>query len=81
MGGNPFDIPFDTLSLEPLDAGPTAVADVPVREQRAKYTVDTRGGRERRVLPERRQEFRLTADRRSGKDRRPRRSWEPGNNL
>jgi hypothetical protein len=79
MGGiNPFDIPFDALALEPLDAGPTpAVAAVP----KAQFNVDTRSGRDRRVQADRRQEYRLTPDRRSGTDRRPRRSWEPGHNL
>ena len=81
MGGNPFDIPFDALALEPLDAGPTALATAPVAAPKAQFTADTRSGRDRRVLADRRQEYRLTTDRRSGKDRRPRRSWEPGRNL
>jgi hypothetical protein len=79
MGGtNPFDIPFDALALEPLDAGPMPAA---VDVAKAQFNVDTRNGRERRVQADRRQEYRLTPDRRSGKDRRPRRSWEPGRNL
>jgi hypothetical protein len=81
MGGNdPFDIPFDALALEPLDAGPTPAAGAPAAPK-AAFNVDTRAGRDRRVLADRRQEYRLTPDRRSGKDRRPRRSWEPGRNL
>ena len=81
MGGNPFDIPFDALALEPLDAGPTPLAHAPVAAPKAQFKADTRSGRDRRVLADRRQEYRLTTDRRSGKDRRPRRSWDPGHNL
>jgi hypothetical protein len=79
-GNNPFDVPFDQLSLESAADGlsPTAGA---APSGRAVFQVDTRGGRDRRVRDERRVEFRLTADRRSGKDRRPRKSWEPGRNL
>ena len=81
MGGtNPFDVPFDQLSLEPLGGGPTPTADLPPASK-AQFTVDTRNGRERRKQAERRAEFRMTPDRRSGKDRRPRKSWEPGKNL
>jgi hypothetical protein len=77
---NPFDIPFDTLTIEPTDTGPTPQAQAPTGK--ATYLVDTRSGRDRRVRDtDRRQEYRLTPDRRSGKDRRPRRSWEPGSNL
>ena len=77
---NPFDIPFEALALEPLDAAPAAQAAAPATPK-AQFKVDTRAGRDRRVLADRRQEFRMTPDRRSGKDRRPRRSWEPGHNL
>jgi len=72
------DIRFDQLALEPAPGGPAAAAPV---SGRARFNVDVRSGRERRLLPERRQELRFSADRRSGKDRRPRRSWEPGSNL
>ena len=79
---DPLDIPFDALQLAPVDEAlsPTAPA-ANVSDTRAKYQVDTRSGRDRRVQGERRQEFRLTPDRRSGRDRRPRRTWEPGHNL
>lgn len=80
-GTDPFDIPFDALSLEPPGTGPTAVADATGVGTKAQFQIDTRSGRERRVLADRRQDYRLTPDRRSGKDRRPRRSWEPGHNL
>lgn len=81
MGGtNPFDVSFDQLSLDSSTDGATPMATVPPGTK-AKFCVDTRGGRDRRVQGERRVEFRLTPDRRSGKDRRPRKSWEPGHNL
>lgn len=69
--------PFDQLALEPDTA-----ADAPAPAAgRARFQIDLRSGKERRLLPDRRQELRFSADRRSGKDRRPRRSWEPGSNL
>lgn len=72
------DIPFDQLALEP-GPGEAPVASAP--SGRARFTVDSRNGRERRILPDRRQELRFEADRRCGKDRRPARTWEPGSNL
>lgn len=72
------ELSLDGISLEPLatDAPASSAAD-----GRASFKVDTRSGKERRVLADRRQELRFKPDRRSGKDRRPRRSWEPGSNL
>ena len=72
------DIRFDELALEPLAEGDAAPAATPGR---ARFNVDLRSGKERRLLPDRRQELRFEADRRSGQDRRPRRGWEPGKNL
>ena len=72
------DIRFDELALEPLANGDAAPAATPGR---ARFNVDLRSGKERRLLPDRRQELRFEADRRSGQDRRPRRGWEPGKNL
>lgn len=68
---------FDQLALEPEEGAtkPDAVTG------RARFQIDLRGGKERRILPDRRQELRFSPDRRSGQDRRPRRSWEPGSNL
>lgn len=81
MGGtNPFDVSFDQLSLEPVSDGATPTADAPVGNK-ARFCVDSRSGRDRRMHADRRVEFRLTPDRRSGNDRRPRKSWEPGRNL
>ena len=82
-GPDPLDIPFDALELAPADApvNPAVAAPAAVAETRAKFQVDTRSGRDRRVLADRRQDFRITPDRRSGRDRRPRRTWEPGHNL
>ncbi len=81
MGGtNPFDISLDKLALEPVDSGPTPMADAPP-PAKAQFKVDTRSGRDRRMQADRRVEFRMTPDRRSGKDRRPRKTWEPGHNL
>jgi hypothetical protein len=73
------DIPFDALSLEPLDA--PSRADVAAASGRARFSIDLRSGKDRRQRAERRQELRFQADRRSGADRRPRKSWEPGSNL
>lgn len=70
-------LPADQLSLEP-EAEAAKPAASPGR---ARFQIDLRNGKERRILPERRQELRFSADRRSGQDRRPRRSWEPGSNL
>ncbi len=83
MGGtNPFDIPFDSLALEPLDGGPaTPLAASSPAPTKSQFQVDTRSGRDRRMAADRRVEFRMTKDRRSGKDRRPRKSWEPGHNI
>lgn len=79
---DPLDIPFDALELAPVDeVVPLAARAASVSDSRARYQVDTRSGRDRRVQADRRQEFRLTPDRRSGRDRRPRRTWEPGHNL
>jgi hypothetical protein len=79
---DPLDIPFDALQLAPVDeVAPPAAPAAGVSDTRAKFLVDTRSGRDRRVQADRRQEFRLTPDRRSGRDRRPRRTWEPGHNL
>lgn len=72
------ELSLDSAALEPLPNEATASA---VAEGRAKFMVDSRSGKERRVLPDRRQVLRFEPDRRSGKDRRPRRSWEPGSNL
>ena len=72
------DLSLDGAALEPLPASTPAAG---VSEGRASFQVDTRSGKERRVLADRRQELRFGSDRRSGKDRRPRRSWEPGSNL
>jgi hypothetical protein len=70
-------VPFDQLALEPEgEAARTTPAT-----GRARFQIDLRSGKERRILPDRRQELRFSADRRSGQDRRPRRSWEPGSNL
>lgn len=72
------DLHLDSAALEPL---PEAQAKPAVAEGRAQFKVDTRSGKERRVLPDRRKELRFEPDRRSGKDRRPHRTWEPGHNL
>jgi hypothetical protein len=73
------DLSLDGAALEPLPASkPSATG---VAEGRANFQVDSRDGKERRVVPDRRKELRFGSDRRSGKDRRPRRSWEPGSNL
>lgn len=67
------------LSLVPLeDEAPASSAPV---AGRAKFQVESREGRDRRVNGERREQLRMTPDRRSGKDRRPRSGWEPGKNL
>ena len=79
-GTNPFDVPFDELSLEPVTTGQAPTADV-APGAKAQFKVDTRSGRDRRKQADRRVEFRMTPDRRSGKDRRPRKSWELGHNL
>ena len=76
----PTDLPhvsFDQLALAPEagEAKPEAASG------RARFQIDLRSGKERRILPDRRQELRFSADRRSGQDRRPRRGWEPGSNL
>ena len=68
---------FDQLALEPEGE---AVRPAPA-SGRARFQIDLRGGKERRILPDRRQELRFSSDRRSGQDRRPRRGWEPGSNL
>jgi hypothetical protein len=68
---------FDLLALEP-DGEATKPEPA---SGRARFQIDLRSGRERRLLPDRRQELRFSADRRSGQDRRPRRGWEPGSNL
>ena len=70
-------LPAGSLSLEPEGEAAKPEAS----SGRARFQIDLRSGKERRLLPERRQELRFAADRRSGQDRRPRRSWEPGSNL
>jgi hypothetical protein len=72
------DLSLDGAALEPLPAEAPAAG---VAEGRAQFKVDTRSGKDRRVLADRRQELRFESDRRSGKDRRPRKTWEPGSNL
>ena len=72
------DLSLDSAALEPLPSEAPAPA---VAEGRATFKVDSRSGKDRRILPDRRQVLRFQPDRRSGKDRRPRRSWEPGHNL
>lgn len=72
------DLSLDGASLEPL---PTEAPAASVADGRASFKVDTRSGKDRRLLADRRQELRFEPDRRSGKDRRPRRTWEPGSNL
>ena len=73
MGSNGLpDIPFTALALEPLEgeapAGPVT--------GRAKFTANTRDGKDRRQGEDRRQKVRFQADRRKG-DRRPaKRNWE-----
>ncbi len=72
------DLHLDGAALEPA---PAAAPAKHVSEGRASFQIDSRDGKERRVLADRRKELRFSADRRSGKDRRPRRTWEPGSNL
>jgi hypothetical protein len=74
---DPWNLSLSPLSLEP-EAAPV---QAPPASGRARFNVDLRSGKERRLLPERRGELRFSADRRSGHDRRPRRGWEPGRNL
>ena len=65
------------LALVPLE-GETPVGPV---TGKAKFTANTREGRDRRATGERREQLRMTEDRRAGKDRRPRTGWERGKNL
>lgn len=73
-----FEFDFDKLALEPMEHRATAdsAPGAPV-----KFHVDTRSGKDRRLVADRRQEIRFQADRRSGLDRRPKKTWEPGSNL
>jgi hypothetical protein len=75
-------VELSLLPTGPLSLEPEVGAEKPEASTgRARFQIDLRSGKERRLLPERRQELRFSADRRSGQDRRPRRSWEPGSNL
>jgi hypothetical protein len=71
------DFTSPELSLEPMDTGPIK----PVASGKSEFHPNTRKKTERRVLADRREQIRFEADRRAGKDRRPKKSWEPGNNL
>jgi hypothetical protein len=82
------DLHLDDLSLEPLpDPGllnyqpPKAKAQVsdqkaPKVEGRSKKVEDRRVN-----VADRRKVLRFEPDRRSGKDRRPRKTWDPANNI
>ena len=73
------DVSFANLSLEPI--GDEALPIAPI--QPAKFHANSRSKTrtDRRVTTERRVEIRFQDDRRSGTERRPKKSWEPGNNL
>jgi len=80
------DLHLSDLSLEPipdkaLDYQPPKAAGVV--SEKAAFHAETRNKKvtDRRINPDRRKVLRFEPDRRSGKDRRPRKSWEPGNNL
>ena len=81
------DLHLSDLSLEPLPdpnlrnyQPPKEVAAV---SQKAGNHAETRSKKvtDRRINPDRRKVLRFEPDRRSGKDRRPRKSWDPGNNI
>jgi len=66
------DIPFSALSLEPLPGE----SDAPITGK-AKFTCNTRSGKDRRQGEDRRREVRMKEDRRKG-PRRPeaKKPWE-----
>lgn len=70
------DIPFDQLALEPLE-GETPSAPV---TGRAKFSANTRDGKDRRQGEDRRAAVRFEKDRRQTPDRRPRqaKAWDKG---
>ncbi len=69
-------IPFDQLALEPLE-GETPAAPT---TGRAKFSANTRDGKDRRQGEERRDKVRYQKDRREKTDRRPAkvRAWDKG---
>ena len=70
------DIPFDQLALEPLD-GEAPAAPL---TGRARFSPNTRDGKDRRQGEDRRGKVRYQADRRQTTDRRPAkvRAWDKG---
>lgn len=70
------DIPFDQLALEPLE-GEAPAAPL---TGRARFSPNTRDGKDRRQGEDRRNTVRYAKDRRQAPDRRPAkvRSWERG---
>ena len=81
------DLHLSDLSLEPLP-DPNLLQYQPPKaalaaSEQTKPKVETRSKKitDRRINPDRRKVLRFEPDRRSGKDRRPRKSWEPGNNI